>query len=65
MVSLKKKSSGTHCTDLILMCLNSLANTQKTRLQKRKQNKKKTKKTGRYVPDYPPFQQFYHGNEWT
>ena len=27
--------------------------------------KTKTKNTGRYIPDYPPFQQFYHGNEWT
>ena len=42
-------------------CGEILLKTHKQRLQK----KKKQKNTGCYIPDYPPFQQFYHGNEWT
>ena len=44
-------------------CVETVLKTHKKRLQKKK--KKKKKNTGRYIPDYPPFQQFYHGNEWT
>ena len=30
-----------------------------------KKKKKKKKKKRHHIPDYPAFQQFYHGNEWT
>ena len=46
-------------------CVETVLKTHKKRLQKKKKKKKKKENTGRYIPDYPPFQQFNHGNEWT